>query len=129
MDGNGRTGRAGCRRDRRQLSPRRKTHFSFCNDQKELDHEDSRDACTCPPCVCGVDQHTSYAQSPWEKPQTPPPPHERSRPPSKRISKCSMRLTSMCFSNQKRNRLHESHADDIVVTWPDGHETKGLKSI
>jgi len=30
------------------------------------------------------------------------------------------------FSNQKWDRLSESHADDIVVTWPDGHETKGL---
>ena len=25
------------------------------------------------------------------------------------------------FSNQKWDRLHESHARDIVVTWPDGH--------
>ena len=31
------------------------------------------------------------------------------------------------FSNQKWDRLSESHADDIVVTWPDGHETKGIK--
>ena len=30
------------------------------------------------------------------------------------------------FSNQEWNRLTESHADDIVVTWPDGHETKGI---
>jgi predicted ester cyclase len=30
------------------------------------------------------------------------------------------------FSNQKWDRLPESHADDIVVTWPDGHETKGI---
>ena len=30
------------------------------------------------------------------------------------------------FSNQKWERLHESHAKDIVVTWPDGHETKGI---
>ena len=30
------------------------------------------------------------------------------------------------FSNQKWDRLSESHADDIVVTWPDGHETKGI---
>ncbi|HWR73768.1 MAG TPA: ester cyclase [Nitrospirota bacterium] len=32
------------------------------------------------------------------------------------------------FSNQKWDRLSESHADDIVVTWPDGRETKGLKT-
>jgi hypothetical protein len=30
------------------------------------------------------------------------------------------------FSNQKWDRLSESHAADIVVTWPDGHETHGL---
>jgi predicted ester cyclase len=31
------------------------------------------------------------------------------------------------FSNQKWDRLSESHAADIVVTWPDGHETKGIE--
>lgn len=31
------------------------------------------------------------------------------------------------FSNQKWDRLSESHSDDIVVTWPDGHETKGIE--
>jgi len=31
------------------------------------------------------------------------------------------------FSNQKWDRLSESHADDIVVTWPDGHRTKGIQ--
>lgn len=30
------------------------------------------------------------------------------------------------FSGQAWDRLNESHADDIVVTWPDGHETKGI---
>jgi predicted ester cyclase len=30
------------------------------------------------------------------------------------------------FSNQKWDRLKESHADDIVVSWPDGHDTHGL---
>ena len=30
------------------------------------------------------------------------------------------------FSGQAWDRLHESHADDIVVTWPDGHETNGI---
>jgi predicted ester cyclase len=30
------------------------------------------------------------------------------------------------YSNQKWDRLKESHAADIVVTWPDGHETKGI---
>ena len=30
------------------------------------------------------------------------------------------------FSNEKWDRLHESHADDIVVHWPDGHSTQGI---
>jgi predicted ester cyclase len=30
------------------------------------------------------------------------------------------------FSHQEWDRLGESHATDIIVTWPDGHETKGL---
>ena len=31
------------------------------------------------------------------------------------------------FSNQKWARLSESHAPDIVVSWPDGHDTQGLQ--
>lgn len=31
------------------------------------------------------------------------------------------------FSGQKWERLKESHAEDIVVTWPDGHETTGIE--
>jgi len=30
------------------------------------------------------------------------------------------------FSGQKWDRLPESHARDIVVTWPDGRETTGI---
>ena len=30
------------------------------------------------------------------------------------------------FSHQKWDRLGESHAQGIVVTWPDGHETNGI---
>ena len=30
------------------------------------------------------------------------------------------------FSKQQWDRFSESHADDIVVTWPDGHQTTGL---
>jgi len=32
------------------------------------------------------------------------------------------------FTNQKWDRLHESHSKDIVVHWPDGHQTRGLDS-
>jgi len=31
------------------------------------------------------------------------------------------------FSSQKWDRLPESHGSDIVVTWPDGHETTGIE--
>lgn len=31
------------------------------------------------------------------------------------------------FTNQKWDRLHESHAKDIVVHWPDGHSTQGIE--
>ena len=30
------------------------------------------------------------------------------------------------YSNQKWDRLHESHANDILVHWPDGHTTRGI---
>ncbi len=31
------------------------------------------------------------------------------------------------FSNQDWGRLHESHADDIIVTWPDGSDRLGAE--
>lgn len=31
------------------------------------------------------------------------------------------------FSNQEWKRLHESHAKDIKVYWPDGHMTQGIE--
>jgi hypothetical protein len=31
------------------------------------------------------------------------------------------------FTGQKWAELHESHAKDITVTWPDGHTTRGLE--
>jgi SnoaL-like polyketide cyclase len=30
------------------------------------------------------------------------------------------------FSNQQWDRLHESHADDVIVHWPDGRTTIGI---
>jgi predicted ester cyclase len=47
-------------------------------------------------------------------------------------SLCAARLATFdtldfdVFSNQKWDRLSESHAADIIVTWPDGRETAGL---
>jgi hypothetical protein len=31
------------------------------------------------------------------------------------------------FTNQQWTRLHESHAQDIKVSWPDGHFTVGIE--
>lgn len=31
------------------------------------------------------------------------------------------------FTNQKWDRLHESHSTDVIVHWPDGHQTKGIE--
>jgi hypothetical protein len=36
-------------------------------------------------------------------------------------------LDYVVFSGQLWDRLKESHAEDIVVTWPDGHETQGIE--
>src|SRR6266478_5829569 len=68
----------------------------------------------------------AVAQTPAERPQYPPPPPERQAPAVERNLKTFDVLDFDVFSNQKWDRLHESHAKDIVVTWPDGHETKGI---
>ncbi len=31
------------------------------------------------------------------------------------------------FSNQQWTRLHESHANEVKVNWPDGHSTVGIE--
>ena len=31
------------------------------------------------------------------------------------------------FSLQQWARLHESHSQDVVVNWPDGHQTVGIE--
>jgi SnoaL-like polyketide cyclase len=70
---------------------------------------------------------TALAQSLAENPPTPAPPHERQGPKVERNLKVFDNLDFDVFSNQKWDRLQESHAKDIVVTWPDGHETKGIE--
>lgn len=35
-------------------------------------------------------------------------------------------LDYVVFSNQDWVRLHESHAQDVIVNWPDGHHTNGI---
>ena len=66
-------------------------------------------------------------QSPVEHPMYPPPPHEKQAPNVEKHLKIFDTLDFDVFSNQKWERLGESHAKDIVVTWPDGHETKGIE--
>jgi hypothetical protein len=68
----------------------------------------------------------AQAQSLAESPTTPPPKPERQAPKVERNLKKFDTLDFDVFSNQKWDRLHESHAKDIVVTWPDGHETRGI---
>ena len=68
------------------------------------------------------------AQTPAENPATPTPKHEKQAPKVERNLKVFDNLDFDVFSNQKWDRLKESHSPDIVVTWPDGHETKGLES-
>jgi predicted ester cyclase len=68
----------------------------------------------------------AHAQTAAENPTTPPPRPERQAPKVERHLKTFDTLDFDVFSNQKWDRLHESHAKDIVVTWPDGHETRGI---
>ena len=70
---------------------------------------------------------TANAQSSWDKPLNPAPKHEVQAPSVEKHLKTFDVLDFDVFSGQKWARLSESHADDIVVTWPHGHETKGIK--
>jgi hypothetical protein len=68
----------------------------------------------------------SQGQTPAENPTTPAPKHERQAPGVEKKLRTFDTLDFDVFSNQKWDRLNESHAKDIVVTWPDGHETTGI---
>jgi hypothetical protein len=70
---------------------------------------------------------TSLALATAESPTTLPPKAERQAPKVEKNLKVFDTLDFDVFSNQKWDRLHESHAKDIVLTWPDGHETKGIE--
>jgi len=69
----------------------------------------------------------ALADSLWEKPATPAPAPEVQAPEVEKNLKVFDTLDFDVFSNQKWDRLQESHSKDIVVTWPDGHETKGIE--
>jgi hypothetical protein len=70
---------------------------------------------------------SALAATPAENPETPPPKPEKQAPAVEKNLHVFDELDFDVFSNQKWNRLHESHAKDIVVTWPDGHETRGIE--
>jgi hypothetical protein len=76
--------------------------------------------------ACLATTTLSIAATPAENPTTPPPKPEAQAPNVEKNLKVFDTLDFDVFSNQKWDRLHESHAKDIVVTWPDGHETKGI---
>ena len=57
---------------------------------------------------------------------TPPPTHQKQAPAVEKSLEIFDTLDFDVFSNQKWDRLGESHAQDIIVTWPDGHETRCL---
>lgn len=61
-----------------------------------------------------------------QHPKYPPPAPQRQHPGVEKNLRTFDALDFDVFSNQKWDRLRESHAKDIVVTWPDGHETKGI---
>src|SRR5437870_12576391 len=67
------------------------------------------------------------AQMPAERPQYPPPPPERQAPAVERNLKTLDVLDFDVFSNQKWDRIRESHVQDILVPWPHGQETRGIE--
>ena len=67
------------------------------------------------------------AETPAENPKTPAPAPEKQAPSVEKNLKVFDTLDFEVFTNQKWDRLPESHAKDIVVTWPDGHETAGIE--
>jgi SnoaL-like polyketide cyclase len=77
--------------------------------------------------VFGLSIESAIAQEQFEHPHFPAPPHEQQAGDVEQKLKVFDVLDFDVFSNQKWDRLSESHADDVIVTWPDGHETQGIK--
>jgi len=76
---------------------------------------------------------TTGAKRPDKKPAEPAAAHKSGEfgravapgTPAQNIAKFDT-LDFDVFSNQRWDRLSESHADDIIVSWPDGHDTRGI---
>ena len=77
--------------------------------------------------LLGAHDPPALAQDQFEHPKFPPPRHERQQPAVESSLKIFDVLDFDVFSNQKWDRLGESHAADVIVTWPDGHETQGIQ--
>lgn len=77
--------------------------------------------------IFGPGAEPGVAQEQFEHPRSPAPPPERQAPAVEQRLKVFDVLDFDVFSGQKWDRLGESHADDIIVTWPDGHETQGIQ--
>jgi hypothetical protein len=70
---------------------------------------------------------TAGARAQVASPAYTPPPAPQPQAPAVEVHLHTFDVLDFdVFSNQKWDRLTESHAADIVVTWPDGHETHGL---
>jgi hypothetical protein len=59
--------------------------------------------------------------------QTPPPLPQKQAPAVERNLHTFDALDFEVFGSREWNRFRESHAQDVIVTWPDGHETRGLE--
>jgi len=67
------------------------------------------------------------ARAQGASPAYTPPPAPQAQAPAVEVHLHTFDILDFdVFSNQKWDRLGESHSTDIVVTWPDGHETHGL---
>lgn len=69
---------------------------------------------------------TAAAQAPVTKPAAAKPAAKAGDPVAQHL-KTFDELDYDVFSNEKWNRLHESHAPNILVHWPDGHTTTGIE--
>jgi SnoaL-like polyketide cyclase len=83
-------------------------------------------AVSLPAALAQTTPKTTPRVSTAASPVTPAPAHEPQTAGVERNLKVFDTLDFDVFSNQKWNRLSESHAKNIVVTWPDGHETYGI---
>jgi hypothetical protein len=74
------------------------------------------------------DGYTQFMRWPKKIIRHPRPSRRRRPRPVEKNLKVFDVLDVDVISNQKWDRLKESHDKDIVVTWPGGHATKGIET-